>query len=290
MTVETWTPLKLINWTKDYLEQKGVEAPRLEAEILLASVLGWQRIDLYARYNDAVPPAKLALYRDVVRRRAGREPTQYILGQTDFCGLTFKCDPRALIPRPESEMIIELALELIGKAPDALVVDVGTGSGCLAVTAAFRLPQARVVACDISPEALSLAHENAKHHRLLERIEFRCGDFEETLADLTGQVDVLLANPPYVTEDEFANLPPELREHEPRVALVAGVEGTEVVTRLLDFAPTLLKPGGHLVMEMGLGQAERVRAMLDDQPQLELIRCEKDFQGIHRVALIRRKS
>lgn len=290
MTEETWTPLKLINWTKEYLGAKGVEQPRLEAELLLAHALGCRRIDLYARYDETVPPGVLALYREMVRRRALREPAQYILGRTEFCGHLFRTDRRALIPRPESEIIVELAVELGRDAPGLLVADIGTGSGVLAVTAALALPQAEIVACDISAEAVSLAHENAAHHQVLERVRFRCGDFEEVLSDLAASVDIAMANPPYVSEAELAGLAPELREHEPHVALLAGVEGTEVQVRLLAFAPSLLKGGGHLVMEIGAGQSPRIRKMLAEAPGLELIRFEKDFARIERVVLIRRKG
>lgn len=289
MTDEVWTPLRLLNWTKDFFEGKGIAQPRLEAEMLLARALGWQRIDLYARYGDEVPPTKLALYREIVRRRAAREPAQYILGSVDFCGLAFKCDKRALIPRPESELIIESVARLAEGKPELLLVDVGTGSGNLAVTAAVKLPQVRVIACDISAEALTLAHENAEHHEVLDRIEFHCGDFEEVLAAFAGKVDVVLANPPYVSEGEFAGLAPELRDHEPRVALVSGPKGTEIIARLLDFTPVLVKPGGHLVMELGAGQSDRVRRLLETHDALELVTFEKDFQRIERLAVIRRK-
>jgi len=153
-----------------------------------------------------------------------------------------------------------------------------------------RFPAARVVACDVSAQALSLAGENAGRHSVGGRIEFREGDFAEILADLSGTVDVAMANPPYVSEAELPGLAPELREHEPRVALVSGPEGTEFQTRLLDFAPRLLKPGGHLVMEIGFAQSARVRAMAAAQPALELIRFEKDHAGIDRTAVIRKKS
>ncbi len=289
MTEETWTPLKLINWTKEFLASKGIQQSRLEAELLLAAALGCERIELYARYGEVVPTEKLAIFREMVKRRAAREPTQYILGQTEFCGHVFRTDPRALIPRPESAMIIELTVEVAGTAPELLIADIGTGSGCLAVTAALALPQAKIVACDISAEALSLAHENASHHRLLERIEFRCGDFEEVLRDFAGRVDVAMANPPYVSEAEMGSLPPELLEHEPHIALVSGPDGTEFMARVLDVVARLLKPGGHLVTEMGFGHGDRVRKMVEDRPTLELLRIEQDFQGIERVALIRKR-
>jgi release factor glutamine methyltransferase len=286
---EVWTPLRLINWTKEYFEKRGIEAARLEAELLLAHALDCRRIDLYARFNEAVPPGKLALFRETVRRRASREPAQYILGRTEFCGLTFRTDRRALIPRPETEIVIDVTTELAKGLEAPLLVDVGTGSGILAVAAALKLRDATVVACDISQDALALARENAELHRVLDRVTFRHGDFAGTLADCSGRVDIAMANPPYVSEPELANLEPELREHEPRAALVAGPEGTEVQVRLLDFAPTLLRPGGHLVMEIGAGQAPRIRNLLAAAGQLELVRFEKDFSRIERVVLVRKK-
>jgi len=289
VTDETWTPLKLIHWTKEYFEKKGIAEARLEAEILLAHVLGWKRIELYARFEEAVGPEKLAAFREAVKRRGLREPTQYILGSAEFCGLTFKSDRRALIPRPETELVIDVSATLASVSDEPLIVDIGTGSGVLAITAARRFPKAHVVACDISEEALTLARENAALLGLADRVEFRCGDFAETLAEFASRVDAALANPPYVSESELAGLAPELREHEPLVALVAGKEGTEVETRLVEFAPTLLKPGGHLVMEIGAGQAPRIRDIVAKTPALELLRFEKDFSSIERVALIQRK-
>lgn len=288
MTEETWTPLKLLNWTKDHFASKGIQSPRLEAELLLSAALDCRRIDLYARHDEVVPAEKLGGYREMVKRRAAREPTQYVLGQTEFCGLVFKSDPRALIPRPETEIIIEVTTELAGDLAEPLLVDVGTGSGVLAVTAALRLPQAKIVACDISAEALSLAHENAEHHRVLERIELHCGDFEEVLAGPAGGVAVAMANLPYVREEELVGLAPEVREHEPRAALVAGPDGTEMLARFIAFAPALLKPGGHLVMEVGFGQADHIRPMIEKANELELVRFEKDFSGIERVAVVQR--
>ena len=289
MTDEVWTPLKLLNWTKDYFQRKGIEEPRLEAELLLAHALGWKRIDLYSRFETPVPPDKLSAFREMVKRRASREPAQYIMGSVEFCGLEFKVDRRALIPRPETEIILDVLATLVAPGARGLLVDIGTGSGCIAVTAAVRLPDARVVACDISADALALARENAALHGVDGRIDFREGDFASALADLAGTADVAMANPPYVSDGELAGLAPELREHEPHVALVSGPTGTELQTRILDFARTLLAPGGHLVTEIGFGQAARLKAMAAERPGLELLRFEKDHAGIDRTAVLRRR-
>jgi release factor glutamine methyltransferase len=289
MTEEVWTPLKLINWTKDYFQRKGIEDARLEAELLLAHALGWKRIDLYSRFETPVPPEKLAAFREMVKRRASREPAQYIMGTVEFCGLAFRTDRRALIPRPETEIIIDLLAGLARPDEGPLIADIGTGSGCLAVTAAVRFPKAEVVACDVSEEALALAGENARLHGVFERVKFLRGDFAEALAQFAGRVDVAMANPPYVSEADLAGLAPELREHEPRVALISGPAGTELQARILDFAPALLKPLGHLVMEIGAGQAARVRKMAQQAGGLELLRFERDHAGIERTALLRKK-
>jgi len=290
MTGETWTTITLLNWTKKYFEKKGIAEARLEAELLLSHVLGWKRIELYSRFEEPVGPEKLSAFHEAVKRRAKREPAQYIMGTTEFCGLRFRTDRRALIPRPETEILIDATMALAGVSDEPLIVDIGTGSGILAITAAKRLPKARVLACDISSEAIALARENAAQLGASERVEFRCGDFAETLSEFAGQVGIALANPPYVSEQELPQLEPELREHEPRVALVAGPEGTEIQARLIEFAPTLLKAGGNLVMELGAGQAGRVREMVAKTPALELVRFEKDFASIERVAVIRKRE
>lgn len=290
MTTEIWTPLKLINWTRNFFQTKGIEEPRLEAELLLARALGWKRIDLYTRFEEPVPPEKLAIFRDFVRRRAAREPAQYILGQTDFCGLVFKTDKRALVPRPETEIIVELAAKAAATIDAPLLVDIGTGSGVLAVSAAVKVPKARVVACDVSADALTLARENAERHKVSDRIEFRHGDFADALSSLAGQVHVAMANPPYVSEKEFVKLAPEVRDHEPRQALVAGPSGTEVETRVVQFAPTLLAPGGELLMEIGASQSEAVRTLVAKVDALELVGFERDFAQIERVAVVRKKQ
>jgi release factor glutamine methyltransferase len=252
--------------------------------------MGCERIHLYARFEETVPPEKLAAFRGVVKRRGAREPAQYIIGETEFCGRTFKTDRRALIPRPETEIVAETTLRLVEKVATPCLVDVGTGSGILAITAALAKPDAKVVACDISGDALALARENADRHKILERIDFRQGDFAETLVDLAGKANVVMANPPYVAESELQALEHEVRDHEPRVALVAGPEGTEIVRRLLDLAPTLLAPGGHLVMEIGLGQAATIRKLIDASPGLTLVGFETDFNRIERVVVVRRND
>ena len=212
------------------------------------------------------------------------------MGQTEFCGRTFKVDRRALIPRPETEIVAETTLKLIEKISAPRLVDIGTGSGILAITAAAARDDATVVACDVSADALALARENAERHNVFQRIDFRLGDFADTLSHLAGSIDAVMANPPYVAETELPTLQDEVRDHEPRVALIGGPGGTEIVERLLDFVLTLLKPGGHLIMEIGLGQAAKIRKMIAGEAGMTLLRFEEDFNRIQRVAVVRRND
>ena len=229
-----------------------------------------------------------ARYRDLVARRAARHPLQYLTGIQEFWSLSFKVTPAVLIPRPETEGIIEAFLRLCD-APDPVVLDVGTGSGCLAVTVARELPGARVFAGDLSEAALAVARENAAAHGVAARIDFRRGDLFGPFrgsghgTDLSGRVDFILTNPPYLGDDEFPGLMPEVRDHEPRGALSAGPDALAVHRRLARECAEFLKPGGHLIAEMGLGQEAALRALYGGQPRLEVTAVLPDLAGIPRV-------
>ena len=234
-----------------------------------------------------------ARYRDLVARRATRHPLQYLTGVQEFWSLAFKVTPAVLIPRPETEGIIEAFLRLC-EAPDPVVVDIGTGSGCLAVTAAKEVPGARVFAGDVSAEALEVARENAAAHGVAARIEFRRGDlfgpFRGPGSDLARRVDFILTNPPYLGDDEFPGLMPEVRDHEPRGALSAGPDPLAVHRRLARECVEFLKPGGHLIAEMGLGQEAGLRALYGGQPGLEVTAVQPDLAGIPRVLVARARG
>ncbi|GAG11493.1 unnamed protein product, partial [marine sediment metagenome] len=225
MTAGAWTIGKLIQWTQDYFAGKGIASPRLEAEILLAHALGLKRIELYTGYNRAVPEEKRAGFRDMVRRRARHCPTAYIVGRREFMSLEFRITPDVLVPRPETEFLVEGVLE---RAPDRsaelLIADIGTGSGCICVSLATRLGKARFIATDISEAALAVARENAERHGVAGRITFLKGDMLEPLAKkgFEGGINFLLSNPPYVSEEEWPGLMPEVRDYEPKVALLAS--------------------------------------------------------------------
>lgn len=275
---EPWTSLKLIQWTTGHFEKKGIPNPRLDAELLLASVLKCKRVDLYIGFENAVSEKHLAEYKALIERRAKREPLQYILGETEFWGLKFKVTPDVLIPRPETELLVEEAL----KFPEAkTILDIGTGSGCIAVSLAKHLPEAKVVATDISKESLEVAKQNAEKNGVADRIEFVASDIAPWLFFETQErkFDLIVSNPPYIDPLELDLLQTEVSRHEPRRALDGGKDGMEIVEKILKEAPDFLKSPGRLMLEVGEGQAEALKKKYP---------CEtrKDYAGIERVIVL----
>jgi len=286
---EAWTIGRIIEWTRAFFEKQRIDQPRLEAEILLAHVLGTERIDLYLNYEEPVDDQARARLRDLVRQRADHVPTRYLVGGCEFLSLAMRVTPDCLIPRPETELLVEEAVRLVPPDADASAVDLGTGSGCVAVALAVNRPRARLVATDVSPAALDVARTNAHGHGVADRITFLHGDLYDALdaADVPP-ADLLLANPPYVTEAEWDRLAPEIRDHEPRQALVAGPEGTEVIDRVVRGAPAYLKPGGTLLVEIGHGQAEAARGVAQAARGLGDVEIYRDYAGHPRILVARR--
>jgi release factor glutamine methyltransferase len=244
---EPWTTLRLLNWTQGYFGQKGIDAPRLTAELLLAHALRCDRVRLYLDFDKPLGDPELATFRELVRRRAEREPTAYLLGARDFYGRSFQVDARVLVPRPETELVLEAALAAL--PPDAAglrALDLCTGSGALAVSLALERPGAQVVATELSPEALAVARDNAA--RLGAAVTLLEGDLYAPLAP-EEKFDVIVSNPPYVPRGELDTLPPEVRR-EPRLALDGGDDGLAISRRIVAGAPARLRPGGTLVLEM----------------------------------------
>ena len=261
-----WTVGEIKERTEGYFRRHGVPDPRLDADILVARVMGLRRLDLYLDLHRPLTEAQLAELRPLVKRRAGREPLQHILGRTEFCGLELKVDARALIPRPETEELFELAAAEAERAdgPPERVLDLGTGCGALALALAARYPGAGVVATDASGAALALARENAAALGLAERVAFREGDW---LAAAAGEApfSLIVANPPYLTEAELAVAEPEVADYEPRRALEGGgAEGTAALAAILGGARDFLAPDGVLVMETGIAQAERLGRLAEE--------------------------
>jgi len=244
VTAESWTPLRLLGWTQGFFAQKGVDAPRLTAELLLAHALGCDRVRLYLDFDKPLGDPELGRYRDLVKRRAEGEPTAYLTGAREFYGRRFAVDARVLVPRPETEQLVEAALAALPEGGAAL--DLGTGSGAVAVSLALGRPGARVTAVDLSAEALEVARGNAA--ALGAAVEFLAGDLFAPLP-AGARFDVIASNPPYVPTGELASLQREVRR-EPRLALDGGLDGLGVLRRLVEAAPRWLAPGGALVLEM----------------------------------------
>ncbi|MGD8625156.1 MAG: peptide chain release factor N(5)-glutamine methyltransferase [Anaerolineae bacterium] len=264
------------------LANEGVDSPRLDAELLLAHVLEVNRAAVLARPERRLTPKELTLYRDLAARRAAREPLAYILGHWEFYGLDFAVDERALIPRPETELLVEEALRLAkGMAPGVRIADVGAGSGAIAVTLAVHLSRATVYALDASPEALALAAENAARHKA--RIRCLAGDL---LAPLPEAVDLIAANLPYVARDEWPTLPPEIRAHEPRAALDGGADGLALIGRLLDRASDHLRAGGAVLVEIGAAQGEAAVDLAREAMPGARVRLCQDYAGLDRLVVV----
>jgi release factor glutamine methyltransferase len=294
MTVPTTADPKtigtLITWAQRSLDTSGSSNAPQEALWLLAYALGMKHHELASRRDQAVSDEGLARAESVVSRRIAREPLQYILGTQEFCGLEFYVTPAVLIPRPETELLVQEALREGGFAEGAILVDVGTGSGCVAVTLATVRSDMRIFALDCSRDALTVAKGNAERHGVSDNITWMEGDLLSPLheCNLVGAVDAIVSNPPYIAEEVWAGLQPEVRDFEPRLALVAGPKGTEFHERLLHDARPFLVPGGLLVMELGQGQAPLVRQAAEQTGGYAGLQTIKDEAGIERVMIARR--
>jgi release factor glutamine methyltransferase len=280
----------LITWAQRSLDTSGSMNASQEALWLLAHALGMKHHELASRREQVVSGEGLARAESVVSRRKGREPLQYILGTQEFCGLDFHVNPAVLIPRPETELLVQETLREGGLAEGAVLVDVGTGSGCVAVTLATILSGMRIFALDCSGEALAVAKGNAERHGVSDGIIWKEGDLLSPLreSNLGRSVDAIVSNPPYVAEEAWEELQPEVRDYEPRLALVAGQRGTELHERLLHESLPFLKSGGLLLMELGQGQAPLVRRAAEQVGGYTGFQTVKDEAGIERVMIARR--
>ena len=280
----------LLAWARQVLDQAGIENSAQECRWLVGHALGLEAHHLATQAEQPVSPEKRTQAESQVSRRAAHEPLQYILGTQDFCGLELLVNQAVLIPRPETEILLQEALRAVDLNKDSVLVDVGTGSGCIAVTLATILSRTRILAVDRSSEALAVAKANAERLTVVDRIEFIEGDLLSPLhhRGLTGQVDVIVSNPPYIAESEWAGLQPEVRDFEPRSALVSGPAGTEFHERLLRDSNQFLVLGGSLVMEIGQGQLPAVRKMAEQLGGYTPVEIAKDGAGIERVVIFRR--
>ena len=288
---DEWTVRRVIDWTTAHLKKHGSDTPRLETEILLAHARGCRRIELYTRFDDVLSERERSTMRDLVRRRAQSEPVAYLVGHREFFGLDFHVTPAVLIPRPDTETLVVELLDRVRSLTSPRILDVGTGSGCIAVAVAVNHPTAQVTATDMSEAALSVARENAQSHQVLDRIRFLKGDLFEALGDAgpsqaigeDGLFDVIASNPPYIAEHEKETLQADVRQYEPHEALFSGPTGLEILTRLVDEAPRHLAAGGTLLLEISPEQADAVGGRMEKSGVFGEIRVVKDLARLSHV-------
>jgi len=284
-----WTVAQLLNWTRAYFEKHGLESPRLCAEILLAHAVGCERIELYTRHESVPSEQALQTFRSAVAEASAGRPIAHLTGTKEFFALRFEVTPDVLIPRPETEVLVERTIRLARDSAGDIesILDVGTGSGCIAISLAKHLPGVSICASDICEAALQVARHNAKRHDVSGRIEFRAGDLFAPWE--SGRFDVIVCNPPYVAESEAASLPANVRDFEPHAALFAGEDGLAVLRRLIAGAPRHLKPGGHLLTEVAYNQSATVRDLLDESVWTDIVTYRDALQH-ERVVHARRHA
>ena len=293
MTPKSWIIKDLLRVTADYLQEKKIDSPRLTAEILLSHQLDTDRVNLYLNFDQPLNEKDISGYRSLIKRRLFHEPIQYITGTQEFWSLDFMVDPQVLIPRPESELLVEQTVKLIGSnsAQQYLspkILDLGTGSGVLAVSIAKELPQARIWATDLSHGALSIARYNAEKHGVLDRIHFLHGDIWEPIKSLDFGFDIILSNPPYVAKEKYDNLAPEIRDYEPRQALDGHEGGMYFIEKILQEGLNYLEPTGWLFVEMAPDQTGKALLLAKDIQGYSEITRSKDYSHVYRIVMTRK--
>lgn len=277
-----WTVRRVLEWTAEHLGKHGSDTPRLDAEILLAHSRGCHRIELYTRFDEPLSEPQRATMRELVRRRAQAEPVAYLVGHREFYGLDFRVNQDVLIPRPDTETLVLELLDRIEPGETCRVLDIGTGSGCIAVAATVNRPLARVVAGDISEAALALARQNAATHGVADRIEFVCGNLFGPLTQ-GDRFDVIVSNPPYIADIEMDSLQADVRLHEPHLALTAGQDGLDILKLLIQQAPDWLLPGGWLFVEISPEQVAAVRGLFEARAAYRDVSVANDLANRARV-------
>ncbi|MBK8271184.1 MAG: peptide chain release factor N(5)-glutamine methyltransferase [Planctomycetes bacterium] len=282
-----WTIGRLLDWTRQHFQSKGIDDARLCAELLLAKAMGCQKIMLYTRINDPPTDEQRTAFREMVKAAAEHRPIAYVVGRKEFYSLDFTVTPDVLIPRLETELLVEKTLAWCKTNPweSYTLLDIGTGSGCIAVTLCKKLPTISAVATDLSKAALAVAEENAKAHAVTNRVRFAESDLLdliETVAPASG-FDIIVSNPPYVAQADAATLPRNVRDFEPHAALFAGADGLSIYRRLAGSVATRMKPGGTLLLEIGRGQGDAVVEMFVEKAGLTLAGRYKDLAGIERT-------
>ncbi len=293
MNSKKWTIKELLAVTTQYLNSKGIDSPRIIAEVLLAHVLHMDRVSLYVNFDKPLTESEVSEYRSVIRRRVQKEPLQYITGVQEFWSLEFKVDPRVLIPRPETELLVEQAIDIAKQYRDKGIVririlDLCTGCGAIAIALAKELPGAFIWATDVSNDALEVAEVNAKNHGVEDRIRFLQGDLWDPIIKESLEFDIIVSNPPYVATAEYEELAPEIRNHEPKIALEAGPDGMRLLEIIIQHAHEYLVPNGWLVLEMSPLQIDPVLDLVSLTQKYNAAKSVKDYSGNDRIVVAQR--
>lgn len=282
--MKIWRVLDLIQWTTEYFKRCGIPSPRLDAELLLSHVLETSRLQLYLRFEMPVFPEHLAAFRELIKKRVAHAPVSYLTSRKEFFSLDFHVDPRVLIPRPETEVLVESVLQA-QEAPCQLM-DIGTGSGAIATSLAVNRPDWEIIATDISADALEVAQKNAVAHKCADRLTFLQGNLFEPLEGMPNpRFDWIVSNPPYVSTAEYPFMLPDVRDHEPETALLAGADGLDVITGILEDAPRFLKPGGRVGLEIGNNHSPDVQDIVQSNSAYVDCQVIKDYSGVERVVI-----
>jgi release factor glutamine methyltransferase len=280
---EVWTIQTILNWTRQYFLEKGVENPRLDAEVLLSHILQKERLYLYVHFDQPLEESELAAFRTAVKKRAARLPVAYITGSKEFMGLDFHVTPAVLIPRPDTEILVEAALHRLATVENACFLDIGTGSGAICISMLANLPTAKGVTVDVSPEALNIAKGNAAKHQVAQRLTLCQGDL---FAPVKGQrFTAILSNPPYIPKGDIPGLTPEVRQ-EPNLALAGGEDGLDFYRRIVKEGKDYLADNGFIAMEVGIGQARLVAHMAEKTGYYKVSDIITDYGGIQRVVVL----
>ena len=280
------TVLEAIQKSADFLAKKGVESPRLQTELLLAHLFKMPRMKLYLNFERVLTPVETDALRQMVLRRGQHEPLQHITGSTSFCGLEIVVNRDVLVPRPETELLAEFGWKFLNQLSDGRALDLGTGSGCIAIALAVKCPTAKIVATDISADALALASQNAARHGVMERIQFLQSDGFTVLSD-EARFDLIISNPPYISSAEIAMLQPEVRDFDPRIALDGGTDGLGFYRLIAPQAAAFLKTDGKVMLEFGDGQAEAIRKIFEKEKWI-VESVEQDYSHQPRILVARR--
>ncbi|MFH0845037.1 MAG: peptide chain release factor N(5)-glutamine methyltransferase [Pseudomonadota bacterium] len=295
MSQKTWTIRELLAITADFLQRKEIDSPRLSAEILLAHQLNIPRIKLYLDLDKPLNKKEVSGYRSLIKRRLNREPLQYITGVQEFWSLDFMVGPGVMVPRPETELLVELVISLCRdeKYPETQcnrILDLCTGSGVLCISLSREFKNAAFWAGDISAEAIDLARSNARKHGVEDRIEFRRGDLFEPFKKDKRTFDIIVTNPPYIASEDFSALQPEIRDYEPMVALDGREEGMFFIEKIIAEGNNFLNQGGWVLLEMDPDQTERAARLIDENPGYDVVRRIRDYSHHYRVVMARKKG